>query len=639
MQMNEAQTTCIHTVEGPMIVIACPGSGKTTTLLARIRHMVKDVGISPSRILMMTFTRAAAQEMRKRYESEPGSEKGVTFCTIHALCLSILTRYFGKPELFSEEEERDFFFQVLQDARAKYPTMQIRKEFKERLASIMDRESFVSDLLLDISVCKNNPGREQPLKSTSDRYLFRYLFDFYEAYKEEQGKIDFDDMLTKTYDALLNDPQILNALKTQFQYIQVDEYQDTNYIQRDIIYLLAGENGNLAVVGDDDQSIYGFRGAKPEIMLDFPKDYPAAKVIRMDTNYRSAKTIVKCAGRMIGRNEKRYEKKFLASKEDDGLVELTIGKNREHQIMILGERVVNLLGQGVKDDQIAILYRTNREAEMVGDALLRLGVEFQVADGITNKYEHWIRNDIFAYYRLANDLGTRQDLYRILNHPQRYLNEHAYLDWPDRTPDGHFRNSDKNREYMENVLAGGSVEFWKVKKAKAEIDRFFRLLRSLKGKEPGTFMKTLSLVYKAYIASYAEFRGIGKDELEFVWDSYLQDIEKLSEDAPCTWKDWETFIRKYEYGIRQARKSKRGVLLSSMHKSKGLEWDHVIIINCVDKNIPYEKEGQTCDMEEERRLFYVACTRAKLHLELMGYQQNGVKKAQLSPFIKELNQG
>ncbi len=624
--MNEAQLECVHTINGQVIVIACPGAGKTTTLLARINHMVKEAGIDPEHILMMTFTRSAAAEMRKRYESEPGSKKGVTFSTIHALCLAILIRYRGRPEIMSDDEERDFFFSMLRDSAAKYPSMDIPKGYRTMLAAVSDRDQFINDLVLDIGMHKNNPGKKFKLNSTPDKALFQFLWDRYETLKKQQGKIDFDDMLTQAYEVLLNDKRALAELRDKYRYIQVDEYQDTNYVQRDIVYLLAGENGNLAVVGDDDQSIYGFRGACPEVMLGFPDDYPRAKVIRMGTNYRSARNIIACAGQMIAKNRNRYAKDFIAARPEAGEIELTLGETKAETHRIIAGRVESLLKSGMQDRDIAVLYRTNKETEGIAGALIRRGIEVQVADGVTNRYEHWIYRDICSYYRLANEIGGEGDLARILNHPQRYLQSDRYV-W--------MQTLAETEQQMCQAAYEMNGEFWKVKGAVKEIEDLFRLLRSLKGKPPRTFMSTLYVAYRRYLKDYANFRGMDMEELTSVWESYLSDVKSLPSGAE-PWREWEAYVKRYEHAIRQARKSQAGVLLSSMHKAKGLEWEHVIVANCVEGNIPYQNEKRPCDIEEERRLFYVACTRAKKHLELVGYKSRSGKHVNISPFIREL---
>ena len=247
MLKNEAQEKIINTIDGQLIVVACPGSGKTTTLVRRINHMVK-TGIDPRSIIMMTFSKAAAKEMKERYTKQfPENPQGVNFCTIHAFCLAILTTFFGYERrcTINSIDVNDFFYGILKGNRD--------------VAD--DIPGFIKKLLLDIGCVKNmliEPQDYTPT-CTSDKDFFIRLYEQYEEYKNNCGLIDFDDMLVLTLRGLQANPKVVQSLQETYKYIQVDEYQDTNNVQSQIIYLIAGENGNLAVVGDDDQSIYGFR--------------------------------------------------------------------------------------------------------------------------------------------------------------------------------------------------------------------------------------------------------------------------------------------------------------------------------------------------------------------------------------------
>ena len=265
-----------------------------------------------------------------------GENPGITFSTIHALCFDIVKKYGKKRvDIITEIEVYNYF-----NFRVRY------------IDQINDKDEFVADLILDISVMKNNMlslSEYQP-KCTEDKELFSNLYTGYEEYKDKESKIDFDDMLVMAKEILDTNPEILLYLRSSYPYIQVDEYQDTNYIQRDIVYSLAGENGNLAVVGDDDQSIYMFRGAKPEIMLNFKKDYPNCKVIHMSTNYRSLQEIIQKADNLVQHNSQRFSKQFLGSRQEKGKV---IFRNYLNSISQLGgviHKIRSLLDDGIKPD-------------------------------------------------------------------------------------------------------------------------------------------------------------------------------------------------------------------------------------------------------------------------------------------------
>ena len=258
-------------------------------------------------------------------------------------------------------------------------------------------------------------------------YQKRKLINGYQEYKEELHLIDFDDMLQKAYEIMVNDKECLDFLRNKYRYIQVDEYQDTNLIQKDIIYLLAGQDGNLAVVGDDDQSIYAFRGAKPEIMLNFQKEYPKSKMVKMSTNYRSGKKIISEADRVIKSNTNRFQKDFIGFKPENGAVEYIVTEEKKDEILKVFSRIKKLLNDGENPADIAVLFRTNRQAEKMAAILFRNQIPFQSNEKIQSKYEHWMFQDLQAYYRLANkhldnkSSDARRDLSRVLNHPNRYL--------------------------------------------------------------------------------------------------------------------------------------------------------------------------------------------------------------------------
>lgn len=302
---NEEQQKAIETIKGQLILVACPGSGKTTTLLGRIHEMIQQ-GVPAENILMVTFTTAAAGEMKQRFWKKYAEDGMVTFCTIHSFCLATLKKFahFDAECVLATGDIYEFFFQQL-----------------VRHKEIVDKVEYIKALLLDIAVCKNSMcplAQFEP--NCGEKELFDELFKAYENWKDALGKIDYDDMLLKAYELMKNDKTCLEWLQERYQYIQIDEFQDTNYLQRDILYLLAGENGNIAVVGDDDQSIYGFRGAKPEIMLKFAEHYPNAVSLHLSTNYRSDRKIIECASNLIHHNKERFDKEFLASHEEEGIV-------------------------------------------------------------------------------------------------------------------------------------------------------------------------------------------------------------------------------------------------------------------------------------------------------------------------------
>lgn len=606
MLENKAQEEAIHTVNKQVLVIACPGSGKTTTLLRRIHYMVTEAGISAAQILMITFTKAAADEMNKRYVSMYGDNPGVTFATIHSLCFSIVKKY-GKKNVsvLSDIEIYNYF-----NYRVKY------------LDQINDKDNFVADVILDISVMKNNmiSLSDYEPACTDNKELFASLYTGYEKYKEKESKVDFDDMLVMAKDILDNEPEVLLYLKNRYSYIQVDEYQDTNYIQRDIIYKLAGKEGNLAVVGDDDQSIYMFRGARPEIMLNFSKDYPECKVIHMSTNYRSLKEIIKTADHVVKHNSQRFAKDFYGARQEKGKVFFRNYLNNTSQLGGVLHKVRELLDQGVKPEQIAILYRTNKESMPFAEYFMREKIPFQCNERLKSKYHHWIFQDIQAYWKLSRGKKDKISFQRILNHPNRYFYRKA------------FHSVDPNLSSLKQAVweQKGGVH-WQLQKGLENAETLFQHFKILNTfSKPEVFMNYLykATGYNDYLKEYAKLRKLDVKELTVVWNNLLDEAKLYG-----SWDAWGRYIVAYNRQLQQANKSKDGITLSTMHRAKGLEWDYVFIINCVDGTIPHSNAMTPEEIEEERRLFYVAMTRAKDFLYLSAYKEDG--KDISSPFIEE----
>lgn len=607
IKKNIEQEEVIQTIEGQLIVIACPGSGKTTTLVRRIHHMVTECQIPSEHILMVTFSNAAAKEMKERYQKSYGADE-VTFSTIHSMCFAILRKFAGYTYNDLLTDQRDFFYNKLRGNK-----------------QINDKEEFINGLLTEISVIKNNRIllEDYSPKCCNDKYLFDDLYEAYEEYKRKMSLIDFDDMLLLAYKTMKEDKECLAWMREKYQYIQVDEYQDTNCVQRDIIYLLAGSDGNLAVVGDDDQSIYGFRGARPQIMLDFKKEYPDATEIRLSTNYRSSKEIIKAADSLIRKNKNRFSKEFLGFKENQGVLQYIACDTREHEIAKVSMAVKKLVSTGEKEEDIAVLYRTNAQAEAIANALLTAKIPFHANEKIPSRYDHWIFEDIQAFYALANGKSKNpgKDIAKVLNHPNRFLLDTAYY------------QAGLDEKKMRSVAFKSSRESWKIQNALDQISDFFYALRRLEGLSPSKFLKVMesgTLNYLTYLKEYAKFRNMDVAELKEIWDQFIEDAKKYDD-----WHEWGVYINRYKMAIRESTKEKKGVTLSTMHSSKGLEWKHVFIIDCVEGTCPYKKEGTDTDFEEERRLFYVAMTRAKDHLYLYSYDTKANKHVNPSPYIRD----
>ena len=421
LQKNEAQEEAIKTIKGPVIVISCPGSGKTTTLVRRIKHII-DNGGNPKKILMITFANSAAADMQERYVKLYGKNPGIMFMTIHSLCFNILRieKGYDSSSLITESQKMEFLVNQLKGN-----------------IYIDDAWEMAKTIATEISAVRNS---YTPLKNFiptgCDKELFVRVYNAYEQEKRNSGKIDFDDMLVKCEELLSSNKEIRDKRSRHFDYIQVDEYQDTNQIQKDIIYTLISRTNNLCVVGDDDQSLYSWRGADPSIMMNFSEDFSKVKVINMSINYRSSQKIIDYADTLIKRNKKRFQKNFISFRGQNGSVgevHFLESKGKRNEMAAIIDKIHYL--HEVEDydyNEMAILFRTNKQAEIPVDMLSRAGLPFSSTEKIKTVYESYIFKDIKAYVELSLGMNYKSNLFAVLNHPNRYLHSQQFLDIPYR---------------------------------------------------------------------------------------------------------------------------------------------------------------------------------------------------------------
>lgn len=476
MEKNSAQDEAIRTHKGQVLLISCPGSGKTTTMIRRI-HSMTEAGIPASSIVMVTFTEAAAREMKDRYRKSY-RERDALFCTIHSLCLKILSQVLGKPpRILSPQDQASLIRSSMKDAKIPVATA-------------------LKEIVNDISVFKNRtPEHDTFFPSLLSSEEFLRLYSIYEEKKSEADVMDFDDLLLSCLDALTKNTRLLKKCRQTYQYIICDEYQDTNHIQKEILYLLAGKQGNLCVVGDDDQSIYGFRGASPGIMLDFKKDFPGTHEIRMDINYRSRPEIITAAKNLIEHNTQRFYKDIRAARDGNGQVIFHSSADRLKEIEYLAREISQLKASGIPLSSIAILSRTNQELEDVAAVLESSHLEYRSPEPIQDIYEHFIFMDIMAYLNLIDGNFRSDYLLRILNRPGRYLKESA------------FRNVQK---FTETALTDAAQSC--TSRYHSPVDHVLKLYKDLCSLRGKTLQEKVSGIanqigYQKYLTEYAGFTG------------------------------------------------------------------------------------------------------------------------------------
>ena len=604
MAFSKAQTQAIMHKDGPMMVLAGPGSGKTTVITHRVQYLTKEYGIDPGDILVITFTRAAAEEMRERYEALIGGGSRVTFGTFHSIFFRILKlAYRYTADNIVREEQQMQFVRELAQAGGLEPE---------------DENEFAASILSEISSVKGERiALEHYYSKNCPDAVFRQLYAGYEEKMRRAGLIDFDDMMVLCLELFTERKDILSAWQRRYRYILIDEFQDINRLQYEIVRMLAKPEDNLFIVGDDDQSIYRFRGAKPEIMLGFERDYMGAGRILLDVNYRSTEEIVAPALRLIGENQKRFSKAIHTTGRHGKNVITKLWQDPGEENLAIAREIQLYLQSGVRPGDLAVLYRTNAGPRFLMEKLMEYNLPFRTRDTVPNLYEHWISRNILTYIRIAMGSRAREDILQVINRPKRYISRDAM---PDET-----------------------VSFERMKAFYAEKDWIAERIESLEGDLRAIArMSPLAAVnyirqgmgYDEYLIEYAAFRRMRPEEL-------LETADELKESAAGfkTFDEWFAHIEAYkEELLRQAaqrRTETDAITLATMHSAKGLEFPIVYILDANEGITPHSRAMLDEDMEEERRLFYVAMTRAKTRLHVYAVRERYHKKAEVSRFVWE----
>ncbi len=604
MDLNPSQASAIRHKEGPMLVLAGPGSGKTLVITERTRYLIEECHISPSNILVITFTKAAATEMKERFQRRMGRACPVTFGTFHAVFFMILKHaYHYTAENIMKEEQK---FQWIREIVTKH-----KLEYE-------DETEFLTAILGEISAVKNT-GIEiaHYYSKNCAETVFRRIFNEYQEYLYRHGKIDFDDMLVYTKELFLERKDILSAWQKKYPYILIDEFQDINKIQYDVVKLLAGDSQNLFAVGDDDQSIYRFRGAKPEIMLHFKEDFKEAETVLLDTNYRSTVPIVTAAGNVIKYNKERFPKKIQAAGGDGAAVEyLLFEGQREENARIIWD-IQEAIDHGANYRDFAILFRTNMQPRFLMEQLMAYNIPFRTRDSIPNLYEHWLAKDLFAYIRIAMGSRERRDFLQIMNRPKRYVSRDS-LDEPTVA-------FDVWEWYYEE-------QPWVAKRI-GQLEHDIKVLERLSPYAAINYIRK-AIGYDEFCAEYADYRRMKVEDLYDVLDE-LQESAKEYKDYDGWFSHIETYTKELQEVYRLQNQNMESVTLATLHSAKGLEYENVYLIDVNEGVMPYKKAVLDTEIEEERRMFYVGMTRAKKNLHLFAVKKRNNKDAEISRFIKE----
>ena len=579
-KLNTAQQKAVCHETGPMLVLAGPGSGKTTVLLCRISRLLERGLAKPQEILALTFSKAAAEEMKSRFENLNGAS-GVSFGTFHSIFFRILRSRYGwnVEQIFQEEERRSI----------------LRNSIEAEKWDIPDLEEYISQFFSQLSLM--NSELEQPNRFTPTGMPveeFRKLYRAYEGYKERHEKLDFDDMLTQCYQLLREDAAVREYWQRKYKFILVDEFQDVNQAQFACLQILAEKHQNLFVVGDDDQSIYAFRGARPDFLLHFPTLYPAAKKVTLNTNYRSTERIVNLAERVIGNNEVRFVKNMKGIGEAGDKVTFFLAEDAAKEAAHIAEKIGRLLDEGVPLTEIAVIYRTNLQGGAFARELYKRGIPYDLRDNSGNVYEHWVAKDLLAYLLLAENEESDSALRRILNKPKRYIGKDLLAE-AETMP----------YTLLRSFFVCPSLKGWQ----EENLENLRIDLNQIRKRTPYDALKYIRKVigYDEYLEEFAAYRRTSAQVLQEIADEIMETAKDCA-DVRSFREQLERLSLQMKEQSRKKGQKRNGVALMTMHGAKGLEFRAVFLPSLVEGIVPHEKGMDT--VAEERRLFYVAMTRA-----------------------------
>lgn len=622
MQFNKNQQLAVEHKKGAMLVLAGPGSGKTAVITGRVKRLIEE-GVAPEKILVITFSRAAAVEMKTRFGAIcEESYNSVSFGTFHAVFFKILRcdGQYQYSNIISEEDR----YRVIRDfvVKAAIPADNMT-EFVEHLSATV---SAVKSAGVPVEKYETDVCRQED---------FIAVFNAYREYLQIEGKIDFDDMMTLCLELFEARPDVLHKWQAAYEYILIDEFQDINPLQYRLVRLLAEPENNVFAVGDDDQSVYGFRGAHPRLMLRFEKDFAGCRRIVLNVNYRSRTEILERADKLIESNGERFEKKSVSSKGPGGHAEYIRFDTVEEEYEYIAEYVRARIAGGRNPGNIAVLYRMNYQARGLYRALTVKNIPCDVREHVQCVFDHWVSEDIRVYMKLAAGHCTRGELLRVINRPKRYV-----------TRDAVAACMDEKREYGGEILDrlidmcnDKAYVAENLKKLKMQLNMLARLdaFGSVK------FVRK-AMGYDAFLKEYSAEHNVPEAEL-------LELASELEASAHGygTLEDWMSAMEEIRRKLKEAEISRRegrnrssdskertdGVALMTFHSAKGLEFDTVFIIDAMEGLAPSKRAKTASDFEEERRVFYVAMTRAKEELYICGSADRFGREFKESRFVKE----
>lgn len=602
VHLDKYQREAVTTEEKNLLIAAAPGSGKTSVIINRVNYLANIKGVNTYNIIVITFTKAAAINMKERYMTLNSNRKTPFFGTFHSLFYKILRNYIGEINIIENGEAHRV----------------IKKVLLSYIDEINDEK--VKEILNSISIFRCNNYKLDEFNSPIDKTVFSECLNTYNEYKKDKNLKDFDDLQLECRRLFIERNDILQGYQRLFKFILVDEFQDCDTLQLDILKLLCKGNSIFAV-GDEDQCIYGFRGSKPECMLDFHTNFEGGKKLFLVSNYRSAENIVNLSRELIINNKMRNDKKIVASRKDLKDVKVGYSINEANEADEIAQDIERLwqLSEGCYKDN-AVLYRTNVESRSIIDVFIRRKIPFRLLDKEYNFFEHFICKDLIAYLTLSVDSTKRECFVRIINKPFRYISKINI----ERV------NSSRIKEdCFDTLMAIEGIPIFQIK-AIGELKKDMHGLNkmSLRSAIDSIIM---GIGYIDYLKEYSNKYKLDMKDLEEVLEEF--------KESSSEFKNIQEFLMHVDEVSREIKNSltyKKDdyVTLSTIHGVKGMEFKNVFIINCVEDNIPHINNIHK-DIEEERRLMYVAITRSINNLFIYIPKTIRGKLREVSRFVKE----
>lgn len=611
MNFTNEQIDAINHFKGPALVLAVPGSGKTTVILNRIINLIENHDVLPKNILSITFSKSQGLDMERRFlKSFPKLKGQITFKTIHAFCYEIVKNYMKIKNIKKTLIEGDERINKSTLLKRYFFSMYEQKILDDVIKDFFSLYDFTKNKMIDFEdyVRKN--------KFISNRLLLLKLYKAYENLKLEYNFIDFNDLLYLANKYISEDKNLLSSIKKRYKFFSVDEAQDTSMLQFEIIKKIVYPENNLFVVADDDQSIYSFRGAEPKNLLEFKKFYKDSKIFIMNHNFRSTKNIIEISNKLISKNKNRYQKNPICTCSENSKIMLFKVKNAHIQM----RKLLELIKQLKKDESVGILYRNNISSIYVANYFLENDVDFFVKENGFDFYLNKILldiNNILQFSQNQTDLEIFKRIYFKLN---------AYIKKD-------FISKLKYKSYDENILDAlldlDDLNSFYLKKFNA-LRNNFKMLKKLSMKYKIDFIVN-ELGYGEYLENY--------DEIQKLNSNLMIDILKYISSNLNSYDDFLQRLKDIKEKLKDANKSSSNISISTIHSAKGLEYDHVFLLDLVDGEFPQKNILNAMDsslLEEERRLFYVAMTRAKKTLTLFTIKTRNEKEVDTSIFYEEL---